>query len=131
MKVKVSSETTDHNYGTGIESDDPDEIIAFLAKCQLITVDSLHRLRTHEFNKVEVTIIIEQVKDGKKMSKPLTDIEVQLTEEDGNAFAIMGRVTRALKQGGRPDLVEPFREEAMSGDYDNLLRTCMKYVDVR
>lgn len=60
----------------------------------------------------------------------LTDIEVQLTGKDGNAFAIMGAVTQALKRGGRRDLVDKFTEEATSGDYDNLLQTAMKYVEV-
>jgi hypothetical protein len=46
---------------------------------------------------------------------------------DGNAFAILGRAGEVLKKGGREDLKEQFMEEAMSGDYDNLLRICMKY----
>lgn len=64
------------------------------------------------------------------MSKPLTTIKVRLTETDGNAFAVLGKVKLALKKGGREDLVKPFLDEAMSGDYDHLLATCMKYVDV-
>lgn len=61
---------------------------------------------------------------------PLTDITVDWSRQDGNAFAVMGSVTQALKRGGRADLIEPFRKEAMSGDYDNLLRTCGKYVEI-
>ena len=61
---------------------------------------------------------------------PLTDIIVKLSEQDGNAFIIIGVVNRALKRGGRNDLVEAFTDEAMSGDYDNLLQTAMKYVEV-
>jgi len=49
--------------------------------------------------------------------------------EDGNAFAILGRVSKALKRGGYPEMVEPFMKEAMSGDYDHLLRTAMEYVE--
>ena len=59
-----------------------------------------------------------------------TNIKVKLVGEDGNAFAIIGRVTRALKEGSRKDLVEEFRNEATSGNYDNLLVTVMKYVEV-
>ena len=59
------------------------------------------------------------------------DIEVQLSGEDGNAFAVMGRVTRELRRAGlSEDEREAFREEAMSGNYDHLLRTCMKWVTV-
>lgn len=59
------------------------------------------------------------------------DVSVQLTGEDGNAFFIIGKVVRALKKGGASAAdVEQFKAEAMSGDYDNLLITCMKWVSV-
>ncbi len=59
------------------------------------------------------------------------DIEVQLTGEDGNAFAIMGAVTKALKRNGvDADEIAMFRQDCMSGNYDHLLRTCLKWVDV-
>ena len=57
-----------------------------------------------------------------------TDIVVQLVGEDGNAFAIMGKVTKALKRNGHADLVDAFRKEAMSGDYAHLLQTAAEYV---
>jgi len=59
-----------------------------------------------------------------------TDIKVKLVGEDGNAFAVMGAVSKALRRGGRGDLVDEYRKEAMSGDYDNLLRVSMNYVEV-
>ena len=49
---------------------------------------------------------------------------------DGNAFAVMGYTARALKETGHKDLVTQMQSEAMSGDYNNLLRVCMKYVDI-
>lgn len=58
------------------------------------------------------------------------NIKVRLVGEDGNAFSILGRCTRALKQNGHADQVEVFRSEATSGDYDNLLRTVMRWFDV-
>jgi hypothetical protein len=61
---------------------------------------------------------------------PLTDIQCELIGHDGNAFAILGRVRKALKENGREDLVEPFTTEAMSGSYGHLLMTCHKYVHV-
>lgn len=63
-------------------------------------------------------------------SSPLTDAVVQLTGEDGNAFAILGRVRRAILRSNRPELAEQFFQEATSGDYDNVLVTCMRYVTV-
>jgi hypothetical protein len=62
--------------------------------------------------------------------KPLTDVEVQLTGEDGNSFFILGKVSKALKKAGHADLATKFMAEATQGDYDNLLRTAMKYVEV-
>ena len=59
-----------------------------------------------------------------------TDVCVKLVGTDGNAFAVMGKVTKALKRGGHSELVDEFRAEAMSGDYDHLLQTCHKYVEV-
>lgn len=58
-------------------------------------------------------------------------VKVKLTGEDGNAFSILGRVCRALRKAGVPDdKIEAYRKEAMSDDYDNLLRVTMKWVDV-
>ena len=58
------------------------------------------------------------------------DIQVRLVGEDGNAFAILGRVSKALKRAGvdRSD-IDKFMAEAMNGDYNHLLRTCMAWVD--
>jgi len=63
------------------------------------------------------------------LSNTARDVRVKLVGEDGNAFAILGRVSKALKRGGYPEMVEPFMKEAMSGDYDHLLRTAMEYVE--
>lgn len=58
-------------------------------------------------------------------------VSVQLTGEDGNAFFIIGKVMRALKKSGVSAAeVDQFKAEAMSGDYDHLLQTCMKWVSV-
>ena len=59
------------------------------------------------------------------------DVQVQLSGEDGNAFFIIGRVGKAMRQAGvANDDIDAFRKQAMSGDYDNVLRTCMEYVSV-
>lgn len=67
----------------------------------------------------------------KKKSGPiLPDVTVELVGSDGNAMAIMGKVRAAMKKAGHGDRVEKFLEEAMSGDYDNVLQTCMNWVNV-
>lgn len=59
------------------------------------------------------------------------EIEVELVGHDGNAFAIMARVRRALQDNGvSSEEVDEYLAESMSGDYDNLLRTAMKWVSV-
>lgn len=58
------------------------------------------------------------------------NIRVQLAGKDGNAFAILGRVRRAMKRNGVPqDEIDAFTKEATSSDYDALLATCMRWVD--
>lgn len=59
------------------------------------------------------------------------DVKVQLTGEDGNAFGILGKVLGALKKAGVPaDELNDFKDEATCGDYDHLIITCMKWVEV-
>lgn len=65
------------------------------------------------------------------MEPKYPQIEVQLSGEDGNAFFIIGRVLKALKRGGaKPEDVKAFQSEAMSGDYDNVIQTVMRWVSV-
>lgn len=59
------------------------------------------------------------------------DIKVRLIGEDGNGFVIVGRVMRALRRAGLSDeVIEEYREDATSGDYDHLLQTTMRWVEV-
>lgn len=59
------------------------------------------------------------------------NIAVQLSGNDGNAFAILGAVSKALRRAGvaKEEQTE-FYSQATSGDYDHLLRTAMEWVDV-
>lgn len=59
----------------------------------------------------------------------MKQVKCQLTGQDGNAFSIMGRVVKALKVANKPDLVKPYQEKAMSGDYNNLLAASMAVLD--
>lgn len=64
------------------------------------------------------------------MNTPLTDAVVVLTGTDGNAFAILSKVRRAILRSNHPELANDFIAEATAGDYDALLCTCFKYVTV-
>jgi len=56
---------------------------------------------------------------------------IQLVGEDGNAFAILAEAQAALRIAGWSHVqIEAFMEEAMSGDYDHLLQTCLGYLEV-
>ena len=62
---------------------------------------------------------------------PKYDVAVQLSGNDGNAFAIMGSVKQALRRAGAtPEEISQYVSDSMSGDYDNLLRTAMEWVEV-
>lgn len=60
---------------------------------------------------------------------PMYDIAV--TPFDGNAFTIMASVSQALRKEGAPDeVVEQYLADSVSGDYDNLLKVAMSYVNI-
>lgn len=59
------------------------------------------------------------------------NVQVQLSNQDGNAFMIIGRVQKALRNAGAtPTELDEFINEATSGDYDHVIQTCMDWVEV-
>ena len=57
-------------------------------------------------------------------------IKVRLSGLDGNAFTILGSCRRAAEQAGLPaQEMKAFTEEATAGDYDQLLRTVMRWFE--
>ena len=65
------------------------------------------------------------------MSVKYPEIEVALLGNDGNAFAILGAVSSAMKRASVPQAErDAFYAEATAGDYDELLRTVMRWVEV-
>ena len=64
--------------------------------------------------------------------KPICkNVKVKLVGNDGNAFFIIGSVTKEMRRAKvEKETIDAFTKEAMSGDYGNVLRTCMKYVEV-
>ena len=65
------------------------------------------------------------MKDEPKL-KPI----IRLIGHDGNAFAILGKVKRALVQAGMNEKVEGFIQKATAGNYHHLLATVMEYCEV-
>jgi hypothetical protein len=65
------------------------------------------------------------------MTTRYPNVTVVLCGEDGNAFSIMGRVSRALRRAGASDAeIAAYISEATAGDYNDLLQTTMKWVEV-
>lgn len=74
-----------------------------------------------------MTTAISSDHDGPKYP----GVKVSLSTCDGNSFAIMGRVRAAMKKKKVLDSeIDAFTKEAKSGDYDHLLQTCFRWVDV-
>lgn len=54
----------------------------------------------------------------------------KMAGEDGNAFFILGRFRQEAKKAGwTKEEIKAALDEAMSGDYDHLLQTMLKYTD--
>lgn len=64
----------------------------------------------------------------------MTDREkpaLQLTEQDGNAFFVLGRATRAARAAGWMQAqIDEYVAKAKAGDYDHLLAVTQDYFDV-
>lgn len=67
------------------------------------------------------------------------DIEVQLTGQDGNAYAILGTVQKALRthlnaEGMDAEAIDSevaeYHRQATEGNYDHLLQVTMRWVTV-
>lgn len=59
------------------------------------------------------------------------EVKVKLVGNDGNAYAIMGNVQKALRRAGvSQEEIAKYLEESMSGDYDNLIATACRWVKV-
>ena len=56
---------------------------------------------------------------------------LKLVGEDGNAYNILGLAKRAgEKAGWTKEQWKEFLDKAVSGNYDHLLQTCMRFFDV-
>jgi hypothetical protein len=64
------------------------------------------------------------------MKPKFPNVKVKLVGESGNAFVIIGRVIHAMQKADVPSAdIQAYRAKATCGDYDNLLRVTMEYVD--
>lgn len=68
----------------------------------------------------------------KRTAPKYPEVVVKLSGNDGNAFAILGAVKKALRRANiSRDDQDIFLLEATAGDYNHLLATCMEWVEVQ
>jgi hypothetical protein len=61
--------------------------------------------------------------------KPIYNVEV--VPADGNAFSIMGAVSKAIRrEGATPEQVKEYMDKSMSGDYQNVIAVAEEYVNI-
>jgi len=66
------------------------------------------------------------------LERPTKRPRLKLTGTDGNAFSIIGNAQRAARAAGwSEEQIAAFRKLATSGNYDNVLCTCMDFFEVR
>jgi hypothetical protein len=74
-------------------------------------------------------VVTKPLRERPTMAK--YDITVELVGNDGNAFSIMGAVTKAMQRAGvSKEERDLYFKEATSGDYNQLLATTMEWVEV-
>jgi hypothetical protein len=66
--------------------------------------------------------------DKNNATKPKKKPKLKLTGKNGNAWVLLGEAARVAKLNNID--FKPIQDEAMSGDYDHLLQTLMRYFDV-
>jgi len=65
------------------------------------------------------------------MKPKYPSVTIRLSGRDGNAFMMTSRTRTALRRSGVSEQeCEEFFDEALSGDYDHVIQTIMKWVKV-
>ena len=59
---------------------------------------------------------------------PQVEVKIALGGQDGNAFVVLGKCKQAAVRAGlSEEEIKEWQKEAMAGDYDHLLATCMNF----
>lgn len=107
---------------------------ADLHDCEVASLKDLFGLPGHDGEWLRKELALAAARHVERGSRLLgevvyPDVEVKLVGEDGNAFAILARVIKALRKGGADSqMIDRFQREARAGDYDHLLATVMQWV---
>jgi len=69
----------------------------------------------------------EEMKIEAKLPEGYEPVSVALAGEDGNAYAIMGRIAGAMRKAGQSEHVAEYEKQATSDDYNHLLLVSMTW----
>jgi hypothetical protein len=73
-------------------------------------------------------VTVEYNADVQQERERIGLVEVQLVGMDGNAFSILGRVSRALRQAGySQEARDAYQAAATGGDYDTVLAVTLDW----
>ena len=88
---------------------------------------AVHFWQDHDF---ELKRDVPDMTEFKKLLNRPKKPKMQLIGQDGNIFAIMGRASRLLKNGGQGDKAKEMRDRVMSCDsYQKALNIISEYVE--
>lgn len=92
---------------------------------------AMWRLQTHgQFGGTWLSDYVPNRLGGFTQAQPPRKPKMELLDQDGNIFAILGRASMLLKEAGmRVQIDEMFRRCAASGDYYKALHIINEYVD--
>lgn len=76
-------------------------------------------------------VLVFEVVNAEKTAMEKKKPKVKIVGEDGNAFLILAKAKRALKEAGYPkEEIDRYYAEATKGSYDNLLAVTCEWCDV-
>ena len=117
----------DSSYTYDPNEDENDDKFYHMSDDVLKLLNELCEKWLMEDNDGQLFAFAERKSKNEVNSKP----KVKLVGTNGNAFAVLGKCISALKDAGKSEAeIQEFRKEATSGDYDNLLCTCAKYLEI-
>lgn len=65
-----------------------------------------------------------------EIKHPNITVALDMEGPDGNALMIIGETQKAMRKNGiSPDEIAQYRDEAMSGSYDELIATTKSWID--
>ena len=76
-------------------------------------------------------VAVRTAQDAERHMDERSKPEVNLSDDDGNVFSIIGRVRKALRRAGQDALVEEFTNKARAAQsYDAVLQLVFEYCEV-